>query len=99
MSVLTNSFPLSFSCFVLSEGASHDISFGHLMFIALFSSTQGGGILGLEKGTDSGLTAAELWLSRHKNAKRGSVLLLYCMIRELSNILHHITIVYIQICS
>ena len=31
---------------------------------------RGGGVLGLEKGTDCGLTAAERWLSRPKMAKK-----------------------------
>ena len=31
----------------------------------------GGGVLGLEKGTDCGPSAAELWLSRANNAKKG----------------------------
>ena len=30
----------------------------------------GGGVLGLEKGTDCGSTAAERWLSRPKVAKK-----------------------------
>ena len=30
----------------------------------------GGGVLGLEKGTDCGPSAAELWLSRVNNAKK-----------------------------
>ena len=35
---------------------------------------RGGGVLGLEKGTDCGPSAAELWLSRANNAKkRGAV--------------------------
>ena len=43
----------------------------------------GGRVLGLEKGTDCGPTAAELWMSRPKMAKKkrggGAVLLLYCI--------------------
>ena len=31
---------------------------------------RGGGVLGLEKGTDCGPSAAELWLSRANNAKK-----------------------------
>ena len=65
---------------------------------------EGGGVLGLEKGTNCGPTAAERWLSRREMAKKGG-LLLYCKIRELSDSLHPIfyiiiiTIVYIHICS
>ena len=33
----------------------------------------GGGVLGLEKGTDCGPSAAELWLSRANNAKKGGL--------------------------
>ena len=33
----------------------------------------GGAVLGLEMGTDYGLTAAERWLSRHKMAKKGGL--------------------------
>ena len=48
----------------------------------------GGGVLGLEKGTDCGPTAAELWLSRPKMAnKRGAVLLLYLIKGGLSECL------------
>ena len=32
-----------------------------------------GGVLGLEKGTDCGPSAAELWLSRANNAKKGGL--------------------------
>ena len=32
-----------------------------------------GGVLDLEKGTDCGLSAAELWLSRANNAKKGGL--------------------------
>ena len=49
------------------------------------------GILSPEKGTDCGLTAEEWWLSRPKIAKKkGAVLLLYCMIGELSEYLQQI---------
>ena len=60
-----------------------------------------GGVLGLEKGTDCGPTAAERWLSRCEMAKKGG-LSSYDKgaVRVFaSNILHRITIVYIQICS
>ena len=51
----------------------------------------GGGVLGLEKGTDCGPTAAERWLLRPKMAKkRGAVLLSYCIIGGLSEYLHPI---------
>ena len=33
----------------------------------------GGGVLSLEKGTDSGPSAVELWLSRANNAKKGGL--------------------------
>ena len=33
----------------------------------------GDGVLGLEKGTDCGPSAAELWLSRANNAKKGGL--------------------------
>ena len=33
----------------------------------------GGGVLGLEKGTDCGPSAAELWLLRANNAKKGGL--------------------------
>ena len=33
----------------------------------------GGGVLGLEKGSDCGLTAAERWLSRCEMAKKGGL--------------------------
>ena len=39
------------------------------------SDPRGGGVLGLEKGTDCGPTAVEQWLSRPKMA----VLLLHCI--------------------
>ena len=32
-----------------------------------------GGLLGLEKGTDCGRSAAELWLSQANNAKKGGL--------------------------
>ena len=64
----------------------------------------GGGVLGPEKGTDCGPTAAELWLSRPKMAKkRGCPPIIFDKRRSVrvfaSNILHQITIVCIQICS
>ena len=45
----------------------------------------GGGVLSLEKGTNCGPTAGELWLLRHAKAKRRNVLVLYCKIGELSD--------------
>ena len=33
----------------------------------------GGGVLGFEKGTNCGPTAAEWWLSRHEMAKKGGL--------------------------
>ena len=33
----------------------------------------GGGVLGLEKGTNCGPTAAERWLSRREMAKKGGL--------------------------
>ena len=64
----------------------------------------GGGVLGLEKGTNCGSTDAEWWLSRREMAKRGGCPLIILQDKGTvrvfaSNILHHITIVYIQICS
>ena len=51
----------------------------------------GGGVLCLEKGTDCGPTAAEQCLLQREMAKKqGAILLLYCMIRELSESLHPI---------
>ena len=38
-----------------------------------FTSRGGGGVLGLEKGTDCGPSAAELWLLRANNAKKGEL--------------------------
>ena len=64
-----------------------------------------GGVLGLEKVTDCGLTAAELWLSRPKMAKKkgGCPLIIFDKRGSVrvfaTNILHQITIVCIQICS
>ena len=67
---------------------------------------RGEGVLYLEKGTDCGPTAAELWLSGYEMAKkkRGGcpLIILYDegAVRVFaSHILHYITIVYIQICS
>ena len=51
---------------------------------SVFSPGGGGGVLGLKKGTNCGLTAAEM------AKKRGAVLFLYCKIRELSESLHPI---------
>ena len=34
---------------------------------------RGGGVLGLEKGTNCGPTAAERWLSRRQMAKKGGL--------------------------
>ena len=53
---------------------------------------QGGGVtLSLEKGTDFGPTAVELWPSRLKMAKkRGAVLLSYLIKGGLSESLHPI---------
>ena len=45
----------------------------------------GGGVLGLEKGTDCGPSAAELWLSRANNAKKGGCPVIIDDYRELSN--------------
>ena len=39
----------------------------------VFVPRGGGGLLGLEKGTDCGPSAAELWLSRANNAKKGGL--------------------------
>ena len=48
-------------------------------------------MLGLEKGTDCGLNAAELWLSRANNAKKGGLSggcpVIINNYRELSNML------------
>ena len=63
-----------------------------------------GGVLRLEKGTDCGMTAAELWLSQakiaeeeglssHPGCAKGAVKLVYI------RILHQITNVCIQSCS
>ena len=46
----------------------------------------GGGGLSLEKGTDCGPTAAELWLSRQKLLKRGSCPVIMNVHRELLNL-------------
>ena len=48
---------------------------------------RGWGVLSLEKGTDCGLSAAELWLSRANNAKKGGLSSHYRWLgyRELSN--------------
>ena len=62
------------------------------------------GLVGLEKGTDCAAEQwRERWLSRRKMAKKGLLSSYYNdkgAVRVFaSNILHHITIVYIQICS
>ena len=64
---------------------------------SLGSSVTGGGVLGLERvpTTDCGPITVECWPSRAKMAKKkearwgggGGVLLLYCMIGELSEYL------------
>ena len=61
----------------------------------------GGGGLGLEKGTNCGLTAAEQWLSQHEMAKKGGLSSYYIVraVRVLAIFYIIITIVYIQICS
>ena len=64
----------------------------------------GGGVLSLEKGTNCSPTAAERWLSRREMAKKRGCPLIILQDKGAvrvfaSNILHHITIVYIQICS
>ena len=56
----------------------------------LYSTSRGvgrgwGGVLGLEKGTDCGPSAAELWLSRANNAKKGGRPVIIDGYRELSN--------------
>ena len=63
-----------------------------------------GGVLCLEKGTICGPTDAERWLSQREMAKKGGcpLIILYDkgVVRFFaSNILYHITSVYIQICS
>ena len=66
---------------------------------------QGGVALSLEKGTDFGPTAAELWPSRLKMAKKkgGCTLIIFDKRGSVrvfaSNILHQITTACIQICS
>ena len=61
--------------------------------MCLASAQGGGGGLGLEKGTDCGPTYVERWLSRYKMAKKSSsVLLLWCMIGELSESLPPISL-------
>ena len=40
----------------------------------------GGGVLGLEKGTNCSPTAAERWLSRHEMAKKGGLSSYYIVI-------------------
>ena len=60
------------------------------MYIIRQCDEDQGRVLGLEKGTDCGPTAAERWLSRHKMGKRGAVLLLHCKIRELPESLYPI---------
>ena len=53
--------------------------------ITMYKSPGGGGVLSLEKCTDCGPPAGELWLSQPTTAKkRGAVLILYCRIGELS---------------
>ena len=41
--------------------------------VGLISRGGGRGVLGLEKGTDCGPSAAELWLSQANNAKKGGL--------------------------
>ena len=50
----------------------------HFSFMDSLDTTQGiipggGGALGVEKGTDCGLTAGERWLSRPATAKKGGL--------------------------
>ena len=44
----------------------------------------GGGVLGLEKGTDCGPSAAELWLLQANNAKKGGCPVIIDDYRKLS---------------
>ena len=73
---------------------------GHQCCLGLVWAPEGGGVLGWEKGTDWGPTAAELWLSRPKMAKKkgGCPLIIFDKrgaVRVFaSNILHQITIAF-----
>ena len=46
-----------------------------------WSSSEVGGVLGLEKGTNCGPTNAERWLSRHEMAKKGGLSSYYNIVR------------------
>ena len=74
------------------------------LLMTLVTKKPRGGVLGLEKGTICGPTDAERWLSQREMAKKGGcpLIILYDkgVVRFFaSNILYHITSVYIQICS